>query len=554
MKKFTIRKKVLALMLLSLVFNFSLQGQDTIMVTKTTDPDQFLYRYNYVDSLCAPEMLGTLQWAIRKRNDSPADSVVIVFNIPGLGPHVIYLYNYLPMLMKPITIDGSTQPGYNYSNGPSIIIDGTYIPYNSACFNTSGSSGRYVIKGLLIRNFYLSTGIYIWGSDSKIINNVFQNVGGYDPAYYRAMGVYIAAPNCIIQGNVFGTDITGTENYGSDAEAIYLQNQWLPADNCIIGGSGVNEPNIIANSGWAGISIVQGKHNRISRNKIYNNPTGINLAIGAGPTWWGNEGKTAPVITSATNSIVSGTSAPNDIIEIFGSSGNENINEYLGTTITDANSDWTINNVQTSFNYIVATATDTSNNTSALSDTLKAFQGCIYATQTAYPLNSVTSSSFLTVCTKYKIDYLLSKNPDSTYTSSNITINLPYGITFDSLLNTDTVTSTSLPGTSNPVFTVNWSGNQTLISIIIETPPCAMDSIVQTTIIDSNCFSITSFVSPILPLVSPSLFVQNTANGPLQVNTGDVEELVFKIQNNSTYPLDIPLINILLFILVLLKI
>ncbi|PIP54020.1 MAG: hypothetical protein COX07_07520, partial [Bacteroidetes bacterium CG23_combo_of_CG06-09_8_20_14_all_32_9] len=352
-------------MLLTLVFNVSLKGQDTLTVTKTTDPDQFLYRYNYVDTLCASAMLGTLQWAIRKANDSP-DSSVIVINIPGLGPHVIYLNYYLPALTKPITIDGSTQPGYNYNNGPSIIIDGSYIPYNSACFNTSGSSERYVIKGLLIRNFYLSTGIYIWGPNSKLIDNVLQNVGGNEAGYYRAMGVYIAAPRCIIQGNVFGTDITGTENYGSDAEAIYLQNQWLPADNCIIGGSGVNEPNIITNSGWAGISIAQGKYNRISRNRIYNNQGGITLIIYAGPTWWGNEGKTAPVITSATANTVSGTSAPGDIIEIFGSTGNENANEYIATTQTDVNGNWTAQ-ATTTYQNVIATATDDSNNTSALS-------------------------------------------------------------------------------------------------------------------------------------------------------------------------------------------
>ncbi|OFX31098.1 MAG: hypothetical protein A2X08_18115 [Bacteroidetes bacterium GWA2_32_17] len=420
MKKLNIRKKVLALMLLSFIFNISLQGQDTITVFKITDPDQFLYRYNYVDSLCAPEMLGTLQWAIRKRNDSPADSVVIVFNIPGLGPHVIYLYNYLPALTKPITIDGSTQPGYNYNNGPSIIIDGTYIPYNSACFNISANSS--VIKGLLIRNFYLSTGIYIWGSNSKIINNVFQNVGGYDPAYYRAMGVYIAAPNCIIQGNVFGTDITGTENYGSDAEAIYLQNQWLPADNCIIGGSGVNEPNIIANSGsgggWAGISITNGKHNRISRNRIYNNPIGIQLMIYGGPAWWGNEGKTAPVITSATANTVSGTSAPNDIIEVFGSTGNENANEYLTTTIADSLGNWTAQ-ATTTYPNVIATGTDGSNNTSIFS------QSFIYQENkwiriaikdnSAIPINGVlTSDAILN-------DILLNFNVDTFYQTFSFT-------------------------------------------------------------------------------------------------------------------------------------
>ena len=371
MKKLQIRKKVLALMLLSFIFNVSLQGQDTITVFKITDPDQFLNRYNYVDSLCDSAMLGTLQWAIRKANDSPAYSVVIVINIPGLGPHVIYLYNYLPMLMKPITIDGSTQPGYNYSNGPSIIIDGTNIPIYNNCFNFSSYADSSSVTGIHIRNFWASNGVIVFTGNITIKDCMFWNVGGQEPGYpWRCMGIYIAGSNAILQGNIIGTDISGTQNHGCPAEAVYIQSQWLRADNCIIGGSGQNESNLIANSGLSGITIDNAKYNKITRNRIYNNGGGINLILGAGPPYWGNEGKTAPVITSATANAVSGTSAPNDIIEIFGSTGNENANDYLATTQTDVNGNWTTS-VNTAYNNVIATATDGGNNTSGLSNSFQ---------------------------------------------------------------------------------------------------------------------------------------------------------------------------------------
>ena len=106
--------------------------------------------------------MGTLQYAIRTANNSPADAVVIVFNIPGLGPHVIYLNNYLPALTKPITIDGSTQPGYNYNNGPSIIIDGTNVPIYSHCFNFTSYADSGKVIGIHIRNFWASNGVMVF--------------------------------------------------------------------------------------------------------------------------------------------------------------------------------------------------------------------------------------------------------------------------------------------------------------------------------------------------------------------------------------------------------
>jgi len=363
MKKLQIQKKVLGLMLLSLVFNVSLQGQDTITVTKTTDPDPWVYLNNSED----PEVVGTLQYAIRTANNSPADAVVIVFNIPGLGPHVIYLNNYLPALTKPITIDGSTQPGYNYNNGPSIIIDGTNVPIYSHCFNFTSYADSGKVIGIHIRNFWASNGVMVFTGNITIKDCMFWNVGGQEPGYpWRDMGIYIAGPNAILQGNIIGTDISGTQNHGCPAEAVYVQSQWLRADNCIIGGSVQNESNLIANSGWSGITIDNAKYNKITRNRIYNNGGGINLVLTVDTQYWGNEGKTAPIITSTTNNTISGTSAPNDIIEIFGSTGNENANEYLTTTVADSSGSWTAQTT-TTYPNVIATGTDGSNNTSALS-------------------------------------------------------------------------------------------------------------------------------------------------------------------------------------------
>ena len=65
----------------------------TITVIKSTDVDPYIYRYNYIDSLCAPEMYGTLQWAIRKALDTP-DECIIVFNIPEYRTHYYFVKLY----------------------------------------------------------------------------------------------------------------------------------------------------------------------------------------------------------------------------------------------------------------------------------------------------------------------------------------------------------------------------------------------------------------------------------------------------------------------------
>ena len=362
-------KKIFALTILSVVLNTILLGQNVFTVIKVSDPDPFDHPYNFNDALCDTAMYGTLQWAIRKTNDAPPPSA-IYFNIAGTGQNTINLNFTLPAVNKQVAIDGTTQPGYNYSNGPSIIIDGTNIPIYNHCFNFSSYDDSSSVIGIHIRNFWASNGIMVFTGNITIKDCMFWNVGGNEPGYpWRDMGIYIAGPNTILQGNIIGTDISGMQNHGCSAEAVYVQSQWLAADNCIIGGSGQNGSNVIANSGWSGITIDNAKYNKITRNRIYDNSGGINLILIAGPPTWGNEGKPAPVIDTLTPAgVLSGTSQPNDIIEIFGSTGSQNANEYV--TVTTANSFGNWSAVMTNYNlpYFIATATAPANNTSEFSN------------------------------------------------------------------------------------------------------------------------------------------------------------------------------------------
>ncbi len=114
--------------------------------------------------------------------------------------------------------------------------------------------------------------------------------------------------------------------------------------------------------------------NKISRNSIFNNTVGINLNS------TGNGGKVAPVITSATISLISGTCATcvdGEVIELFRDNlttptANKQGKEYLGTATVTSNA-WSMAAPFTMTlslgDFITATATNiTSNNTSPFFD------------------------------------------------------------------------------------------------------------------------------------------------------------------------------------------
>ncbi len=360
------------LVILAIVMcSFRAFAQDTLVVTKITDPDMFLYNYNYIDSLCDPEMYGTLQWAFRKAADSPAETVYIVFNIPGVGLHVISLNYGLPQLGRTVVIDGASQPGYQ-PGSPSIIIDG------NGNFNVGislYSADSCVVNGLCLRNFRYNGILCNRVNNSRFTGNVIYNIIRmlYDLLLGEGAIGFLSSSDNLITGNIIGTDNTGSV-YNNRYAGINIQKipsgriATPPSYGNIIGSTTNNEGNVIANNTYYGILVGQDCYsNRISGNRIYNNNKGITLTQAVFPHTSGNYDKPAPVINSYNGTSVSGISDPNDVIEIFGSTGDENANNYLGSTNTDSTGNWSIQTT-TTYPYIIATATDVNNNSSSLSN------------------------------------------------------------------------------------------------------------------------------------------------------------------------------------------
>jgi PKD repeat protein len=339
------------------LFALSPKAQTIYTVTKTTDPDPFVYPYDYEDSLCAPEMYGTLQWAIRKANDTQ-DSVKIVFNINQSEPDIILNFT-LPVITNKVFIDGTTQQGY-ISGHPKIKIvggGGIKVQANGCKF-----------KGLYIeQNNYIGIQCY-YADYTEITECVINKINTANAITYigeGAVSIY-NSNHCKITENYIGTNadsctcyypdmLTSSCRNGINIVSYPLSLKTRPSNYNVI------KNNTIANCSEKAIWIQQNcKYNSISENKIYQCANAIVLSGN------GNENKQPPVITSFENDTLYGTSVPNDIIEVFGSTGDENANEYLGTTQADGSGNWNLF-AQTTYQYVVTTATDENSNTSNFS-------------------------------------------------------------------------------------------------------------------------------------------------------------------------------------------
>ena len=91
---------------------------------------------------------GSLRQAIIESNGDGGDTDHIVFNIQPAGPKTITLLNGLPFITQPVTIDGTTQPGFTAApivelNGNGVsgerTADRNHQRYRFAVWSSTGS-------------------------------------------------------------------------------------------------------------------------------------------------------------------------------------------------------------------------------------------------------------------------------------------------------------------------------------------------------------------------------------------------------------------------------
>jgi len=178
---------------------------------------------------------GSLQQAILDANASPGADV-ITFNIPS-GGLTIAPTNALPVITEPVTIDGSTQPGF--ASAPIVELNGT-----SAGATVDGlkiATSNCVIRALVINRFL--------GDGIEITNGVNNTIAG-----------------CYI-----GLNLAGLTDQGNTLNGILLTN----AANNTIGGLVASDRNYIAGNNQNGI-VLGGAS--ATNNALLGNIIGLNVA------------------------------------------------------------------------------------------------------------------------------------------------------------------------------------------------------------------------------------------------------------------------------------
>jgi hypothetical protein len=176
--------------------------------------------------------LGSLKQAIEIANAIPGPDV-IVFNIPGAGPHTIQPTSPLPQIISPVIIDGYTQPGAAPATDDTpatLLIELDGINVIGPRGHSSGLdilAGNSTVRGLVINRF----------GDAGISLSLLEN------------GENIGEN--IIEGNYIGTDVKGTEARGNFNAGVRISD----APSNMIGGTTPEARNIISGNDYIGVEI-----------------------------------------------------------------------------------------------------------------------------------------------------------------------------------------------------------------------------------------------------------------------------------------------------------
>jgi hypothetical protein len=185
---------------------------------------------------------GSLRQAILD-NNATAGLNTIAFDIGGGGLQTIRPASALPTITNPVILDGTIQPGY--AGTPLIELTG-----DAAGPRVNGltiSAGDSTVRGLVIHDFgtgidlktcggdiivgnFIGTdpgGTLALGNDSGILvepTRQSNRIGGLGPADGNLIsgnlraGIHVTpAPGTMIEGNLIGTDVTGTLPLGNGA-------------------------------------------------------------------------------------------------------------------------------------------------------------------------------------------------------------------------------------------------------------------------------------------------------------------------------------------------
>ena len=222
----------------------------------------------------------SLREAILTANSTSGQVELITFNVGGGGAQTISPTSALPTITNPVTIDGTTQPGF--AGSPLVELNGTNAGAVTAALNiTAGGSS---VRGLVINRF-TGHGIRLASAGGNTVagNFIGTNAAGTAAQANEGIGVFIdsspnnnvggltAAERNLISGNLFsgvhlsgqsatgnrvlgnliGTDLSGTVALGNGNFGVFVEG----APGNIVGGASAAARNLISGNAGSGVAI-----------------------------------------------------------------------------------------------------------------------------------------------------------------------------------------------------------------------------------------------------------------------------------------------------------
>ena len=241
---------------------------------------------------------GSLRQAIESSNATSGTFNSIDFDIPGSGVQTIEPLSALPALTQPVTIDGTTEPGYN--GQPLIQIDGTEAGSGVVGIEVASSASGSAIRGLSITDFS-GGGVQVNGASNVAIVN-------------DDIGLVQLSTGVVVQGNgVFGVEL---ENGATDDGL---------ADDVVSGqmGNGVD----IVGSGTM--------DNLVMSSEIGTDPTGMTGVDSAGNSLANTQSGVAIAAGASDNTLYGDVISNNDSYGVYidgsGTMGNMVEGSMIGT-------------------------------------------------------------------------------------------------------------------------------------------------------------------------------------------------------------------------------
>ena len=212
------------------------------------------------------------------------------------------------------TVGGTTAAARNVISGNT----GTAIMVGNAAGNNTIEGNYLGLQADGTTPLHNANGIQVFGGAGNQIGGTAAGAGNVISSNTN-LGILLnqSASATTVQGNLIGTDKTGTLDRGNGSSGILIS----PADTTTIGGVAAGAGNTIAFNGIDGVEVDGGVGNSIRGNSIFSNhgepdaglgidldspfvgPFGVLPNDPGDPDHGANEGQNYPVITQATSTV-----------------------------------------------------------------------------------------------------------------------------------------------------------------------------------------------------------------------------------------------------------